>query len=170
MFNTEIVQNAYVVDDLGWSIDVWIDNLGAGPFFVKPKLQLTVKYRGQDTPLDIDIALGQVGSVQIELIKINRTQDNVYSDTYPDGVTCGFHHVAIFPGDVDAAIAAYEGRGYPVAMDLMFGPTRVVYMDTRTDMGCMTEFYEDTPDIRSLYKKVADAAVNWDGSDRSRPL
>ena len=30
---------------------------------------------------------------------------NVYTDTYPQGSTCGFHHIAMFAPDLDAAIA-----------------------------------------------------------------
>lgn len=170
MYNGAIVQNAYVVNDLEEAMADWISNLGAGPFFVKRNLALTVNYRGTDTPLDIDIALAQAGAVQVELIKVNQASNNVYSDTYPDGIRCGFHHIATFPSSLDNAIAACRNKGYELAMELMFGSTRVVYMDTRAHMGCMIEFYEDTPEIRGLYKTVADAAANWDGRDEVRPL
>ncbi len=170
MFNGDIVQNAYVVNDLEVTIDDWVSRLGVGPFFVQRNLELMVNYRGATTPLDIDIALGQAGAVQVELIKVNRRGDNVYCDTYPHGVRCGFHHVATFPRDVDAAVATYRDQGYELAMELMFGATRVVYMDTREPMGCMIEFYADTPEIRGLYKTVADAALNWDGRDPVRAL
>ena len=170
MLDGVIVQNAYVVDDLNVAADNWINNVGAGPFFVKPNLELTVKYRGREMPLDIDIALGQCGIVQIELIKINCSTANVYSDTYPDGSACGFHHIALFSQSLDEDIKAYEAKGYPLAMDLMFGETRVVYMDARHDMGCMIEFYQETQEMRAMYARVAEAAVNWDGSDPMRPL
>lgn len=170
MFDGVIVQNAYVVDDLDVAVDNWIKNVGAGPFFVMHNLALTVTYRGTEMPLDIDLALGQSGLVQIELIKINCSTANVYSDTFPHGSACGFHHIAMFPKDLDAAIQDYEAKGYPLAMDLMFGETRVVYMDARRDMGCMIEFYQDTPDMRAMYARVAKAAVNWNGDDPIRPL
>lgn len=170
MFDGVIVQNAYVVDDLNESVDKWIRNVGAGPFFVVPNLSLTVNYRGREMPLDIDLALGQSGLVQIELIKVNCSTENVYSDSFPQGITCGFHHIAMFPQDLDKAIEDYEKKAYPLAMELMFGETRVVYMDARHDMGCMIEFYQDTPEMRAMYARVAEAAVKWDGRDPMRPL
>ena len=170
MLDGIIVQNAYVVDDLDEAIANWIGTVGAGPFFVKKNLDLTVKYRGRDMPLDIDFALGQSGLVQIELIKVNCRTDNVYTDTYPDGSTCGFHHIAMFPLDLDEAIKDYETKGYLLAMDLMFGDTRVVYMDARHDMGCMIELYQDTPDMRSMYARIAEASTNWEGREPIRSL
>jgi len=170
MFDGVIVQNAYVVDDLNVSIDNWVSNIGAGPFFVMHNLVLPVMYRGKDMPLDFDLALGQAGALQIELIKVNSRTANVYSDTYPHGGTCGFHHVAMFAQDLDDAISDYVAKGYPLAMDLVFGDARVVYMDARHDMGCMVEFYQDTPDMRAMYARVAAAAVNWNGSDPIRSL
>lgn len=170
MFDGVIVQNAFVVTDLDRSIDNWISNVGVGPFFVMRNLALTVTYRGRSMPLDIDIALGQAGPMQIELMKVNCSTDNVYTDSYPSGSAGGFHHVAMFTPDLDAAVSNYEEKGYPLAMDLMFGQTRVVYMDTRHDLGCMVEFYQDTTELRAMYARVAEAAVNWDGSEPKRPL
>lgn len=170
MQQNTIVQNAYVVDDLEQAVDNWVKNIGAGPFFVIPKLALNVIYRGRQMPLDISLAFGQSGTVQIELIKVNCVTENVYTDVYPNGTVCGFHHVALFSPDLDNAIETYEAKGYPLAMDLTFGETRVAYMDARHDMGCMVEFYQDTEELRAMYAKVAEAAENWDGSDPLRMM
>jgi hypothetical protein len=169
MFDGIIVQNAYVVNDVEKAIDEWVSCVGAGPFFTR-NLNLMPLYRGKETPLDMDFAVGQAGGVQIELVKVNGTEPNVYTDTYPKGSRGGFHHVALFHKDLDAVVRTYGAKGYEKAMDVVFGSTRVVYMDARKELGCMVEFYDDTDEIRGFYKMVADAAKNWDGRDRIRPF
>lgn len=119
-----IYQNAYVVDDLDKAIDYWVTNVGAGPFFVKRRLDnLELEYRGKKSTIDIDLALGQAGAVQIELIKVYSTNPTVYTDMYPKGSGGGFHHVGMFAKDFDAAIKAYQKRGFDIGMKGMFGST-----------------------------------------------
>lgn len=166
-----IYQNAYVVDDLDVAIDHWTTNVGAGPFFVKRRLDdLIIDYRGKRSSLDIDLALGQAGAVQIELIKVHSTNPTVYTDMYPKGSGGGFHHVGMFAKDFEAAIRAYEKKGFPTGMKGIFGNTPFAYMDARSEMGFFLEFHQDTDEIRGVYKRVADAAIGWDRKEKTRPL
>ena len=166
-----IYQNAYIVDDLDKAIDYWVTNVGAGPFFVKRRLDtLELEYRGKKSTIDIDLALGQAGAVQIELIKVYSTNPTVYTDMYPKGSGGGFHHVGMFAKDFDAAIKAYQKRGFDIGMKGVFGSTPFAYMDARSEMGFFLEFSEDTAEIRSIYKMVADAAIGWDRKEKTRPL
>jgi len=166
-----IYQNAYVVDDLDKAIDHWVTNVGAGPFFVRRRVDnLELEYRGKKSTIDIDLALGQAGAVQIELIKVYSENPTVYTDMYPKGSGGGFHHVGMFAKDFDAAIKAYQKRGFDIGMKGMFGNTPFAYMDARSELGFFLEFHEDTEEIRSVYKMVADAAIGWDRKEKTRPL
>lgn len=169
MLGGKVVQNAYVVNDLAKAVDQWVDGIGAGPFF-ECSVTFPVTYRGGDGTVDMTFAAGQAGPVQIELIKINGTSPNVYTDTYPLGSDGGFHHIAMFENDIDAALRAHEALGHPMVSEFYFRSTRVVYIDARKDLGCMVELYGEGEDLRAVYKTVAAAAQGWDGRDRLRPL
>lgn len=167
----KIFQNCYVVDDLDAAMDHWITTIGAGPFFVKRKLDnLDIAYRGEPSGIDIDFALGQAGPIHIELIQDNSKNPTVYNDMYPKGSGGGFHHVGMLAKDFDAAVAAYEAAGFPRGMIGMFGSTPFAYMDTRASVGFFAEFHQDTPEIRSLFDRVAAAADGWNGERPVRPM
>ena len=119
MFEGEgvIVQYAYIVDDLDTAIDHWISNIGAGPFFVKRHWNdLELVYRGKKSTLDMSVALGQAGANQIELIQVHCDNPTVYTDLHPKGNGGGFHHVAMFAKNFEAAVKAYEDKGFECGM------------------------------------------------------
>ena len=166
-----IVQNAYIVDDVDVAIDRWTTNVGAGPFFVRRRIDnLVLDYRGKPSTIDIDLALGQAGNIQIELIKVYSENPTVYTDMYPKGSGGGFHHVGMFARDFEAAISAYQKRGFALAMKGIFGKTPFAFMDARSELGFFIEFHEDTEEIRNTYKMVAEGAIGWDRKVKTRPL
>ena len=64
-----IRQVAYVVEDMDQALKYWIDFLGAGPFYMFEHSQMDdQKYRGGDSQVDVSLAVGNSGDVQIELI------------------------------------------------------------------------------------------------------
>jgi len=166
----QVVQAAYVVDDIDEAMRQWQSVGGAGPFFVFRKIELEVTYRGAPANATLSIGLAQIGGVHVELIQQHSDGDSVYRDVYPEGSGGGFHHVAIVVPDVDKAVEYYTGRGFDVGMALNFGETPVAYIDTRAALGGMTEVLRGAPPIIELYAQVAEAAKDWDGTDPIRDL
>jgi hypothetical protein len=166
-----VVQNCFIVDDIDAAINRWVKDIGAGPFFVRRHMtDLAFKYRGEPSSGDFSLALGQAGPVQIELMQIHSDRPNIYTDLFPKPVRNGFHHVAMFALDFDGALKAYRDKGVEIAMEGAFGATRFAFADVSRDFGFMIELYQDTADMRGLYKMIADAAIGWDGTDPVRPL
>lgn len=166
-----IVQYAYVVENLNQAIEHWTTDVGAGPFFVKAHLNdLDFKYRGKKSTLDMSFALGQAGAIQIELIEVHSDNPSIYTDMYPKGSGGGFHHVAMFSKDFDAAVRTYEQKGFEAAMQGIFGTTPFAYMDTRSALGFMVELYPPSQQLLDLYKMVADASIGWDRVEKTRPM
>jgi hypothetical protein len=52
----------------------------------------------------------------------------------------------------------------------VMGGTRIAWYDTRPLLGCMAEVYEESRLMRRFHRRIADAAVGWDGSDLLRRL
>jgi hypothetical protein len=78
--------------------------------------------------------------------------------------------VATFVEDFDAEVARYAELGFEAAniATTAVGDIRFAYIDTRSTLGHMVEFYEDSEAIRGFYAMIKDASVNWDGSDPVR--
>lgn len=168
-----IVQICHVVEALDPAIDLWVDNFGAGPFFVHRHLQVPVEYRGSPGLIDIHVALGQCGALQVELIEVASADPSVYRDMFPDGVPpggSGFHHVAIFVDNFQEALDTYRRGGCEIGARGEFNGGGFAYVDTRPKLGFFTELYEENEGMRRFYKNIADAAVGWDGGNPRRPL
>ena len=120
--------------------------------------------------MDISLAIGQAGPIHIELVQVHNDTPTVYTDMYPKGSGGGLHHVAMLARDFPNALKAYRDAGFEVGMSGVFGTTHFAYIDTRSSVGYFTEFAADTEEMRALYKRVADAAVDWNGSEPIRSL
>lgn len=162
------VQYCFLVNDIDRAIDRWIRTTGAGPFFLRRRIDdLDIRYRGQPSRMDLSIALGQLGGAHVELIQQHNDGPTVYRDTFAPGAE-GFHHIAMIAKDLDAALNAYTADGHEIGMEGVFGSTRFAYVDTRSAIGAFTELLQETDELEFLYKTVADAALDWDGSDPVR--
>lgn len=165
----EIVQVAYVVNDVVEGARHWAERFGAGPFFVRHHIPMHDSvHRGRPAPFDHSNACGQWGPVMVELITDHGTGPSVVRDMYAPGEE-GLHHVACFVDDLDAAVAGYTDLGYEVAgAGNAYGLTPVRYIDTIAERGHLTELYVPTGRLRDFYAMVAGAAEDWDGSDPVR--
>ncbi len=166
----DVVQVAYVVDDVEKSALKMVEAFGAGPFFIGDSIPLShCLYRGKETPLDHTNACGWWGDVMVELVQQNNDGPSAFRDMYAPGEE-GFHHMATFVKDFDAEVARYEALGHPAAniATTENGGIRFAYIDARSLVGHMIEFYEDIPAIRGFYAMIEDASKGWDGSDPIR--
>ena len=76
-----IRQVAYVVEDMEEALKYWVEFLGAGPFYMFEHSQMDdQKYRGGDSQVDVSLAVGNSGDVQIELIYCENDAASVYKE------------------------------------------------------------------------------------------
>lgn len=68
----------------------------------------------------------------------------------------------------DADLERFRRQGLAVAAEGSFGDMRFAYIDTRSQLGPMTAVIEDRDSIKSIFKIIADASVDWDRSDPVR--
>jgi len=162
-----IKQIAYIVEDLDGAIMRWVELVGAGPFFRFDATRVAdVRYRGQPTELEVSLALGNSGGVQIELIAPRGAGPSIYREL-PRGV----HHLAVLARDFEADSARLDRLGHPIAFALTLpGVCRVHYHDTLAVFGHFLELWENTERMRGLLETIENAARNWDGRDPIRRL
>jgi hypothetical protein len=167
---TSFFQVAWVVNSLEDSMQRWLTTTRCGPFYVVPHAKVErVLYRGAPASIDFSTALAQTGPIQIELIEQHSDGPSAYRDVYAKGQE-GFHHLCMMTNSFDADLERHRLEGSPVATQGAFGDMRFAYVDTRARLGHMTEIIEDRASIRQLFKMVADAAVDWDGTKPVRYL
>lgn len=160
------VQYAYHVADLDSAIHRWHATTGLGPFLLRRHIPLEdVKYRGEPTTLDISAAMVQSGEMQIELIQQHCNSPSTFRDMFT-AEQDGLHHLAVAPTDREAMLEHYRSQGLKVATSFMTkAGGGADYVDARPVLGHMIEVYVVSERIVDLYRKVAEAAENWDGGE-----
>ena len=163
-----VAQVAWVVDDLDAAMRRWREAVNAGPFFVIPHSRVRDgTYRGRPITMNLSLAMGQMGSVQLELIDQHDSTSSPYRDSVPRG-TSALHHIGGFTDDLDAEIGRYQALGVDLVYSGSVGDMRFAYVDTRPSLGCMTEVLERGPRIEAMFARVRQSSVGWDGSDPVR--
>lgn len=167
----QIIQMAYVVEDIRASIDWWIGHAKTGPWFLLDHFWAEDQvYRGEPSRADVAIAMGFAGHMNIELIQPLDRHPSVYRDLISKR-GFGFHHVGIAVDDVDAEIPTYEAKGYDLAFRAKV-PTggAVAYLDNgRNDPG-MVELIPATAGMDETFTRFWRASLDWDGRDPVRPF
>jgi hypothetical protein len=161
------VQIAFVVEDLEKAALHWATTMGAGPFFVHDLIPVSdVRTRdGEPGVLEQGVAVGQWGTVMVELVKVYRCEPPEVAAVMAKP---GFNHVAYFAADSDAEVKRLEESGAPVLLSLSFGEARVHFHDAVNSHGFLIEQYPCIDAVDAFYRLVADAADGWDGSDPVR--
>ena len=165
-----IRQLGYVVSNLDDAIRHWVEVLGAGPFFLIEHCALREQiYRGQPSAVDVDIALGNSGDVQIELIYQHNDVPSIYNETNPAG-HLGLHHFGVMPNNFELATKKMLDEGCEEAFSCTVSRAKLAYFDTRKQTGHFTELWEDSNVFNDVAKLVEDAAKDWDGNTPIRPM
>jgi hypothetical protein len=169
--NRSFMQLCWVVPDLNKAVDGWL-KAGVGPFFTAHAPQHeSPNYRGKPIGLPpLDVAMGQAGDVQIELICQLDDQQSIFRELVPAGQT-GFHHVALYSKDFDADVAYYARSGSHVIYSGKMMSSRVCWVDTVSTLGFMVEILErKDPMIDVVFDKIRNAADTWNGEEPIRAL
>ena len=165
-----IRQLGYVVSNLDEAIKYWVEVVGAGPFFIIKHCALREQiYRGQPCAVDVDIALGNSGDMQIELIYQHNDAPSIYNETNSAGHV-GLHHFGIMPASFELAKASFVEKGCEEVFSCTVSRAELAYFDTRKHVGHFTEVWENSNVFNDVAHLVEDAAKNWDGRNPLRPM
>ena len=163
-----IRQVAYVVEDMDVALKYWTEFIGAGPFFMFRHSQMDdQKYRGGTSNVDVSLAVGNSGDVQIELIQCENEAPSVYRE-FLDAGRVGVHHVGLMPESYEEAWRDYQSMGFEPAFECNISGTSLVYFDTVNAVGHFTELWQKSDAFIDFMNFVKDASVNWDGTDPVR--
>ena len=118
----------------------------------------------------VSIAFANSGELQVELIEQEDESPSIYRE-FLDAGREGFHHLAWWVDDFDAATRGAESAGWAsVHAGDTGGSAQFAYYDTGGVTSTVVEVMELTDATRWLVATVHDAASGWDGSDPVRTL
>lgn len=158
-----IRQNGYVVRDLDAAIASWLA-LGVGPWVtLGPMEQRGMVFRGQATAPTLTLAFANSGELQIELIHQSDDVPSAYREFLDRGRE-GFHHLAWWAEDIDAAEAAARAAGWEIVLSGdSGGVARFLYFEAPVVAATMLEVMELNDMTRGLMDHVRQVAEDWDG-------
>ena len=161
-------QIAYVVEDMQQALDYWLDVMQAGPFYLFEHAEIeNPVYRGNPSNLDVSLAVGNSGDVQIELIFCENNAPSVYKEFVNAGRR-GVHHLGLMPENYADTYTRYTNLGFEPAFECEIGGTNLVYFDTVDKLGHFTELWNNSDTFISFMELVKNAAIDWDGDNPIR--
>jgi hypothetical protein len=164
-----LFQLGFVVDDIVVAAQRWVRAFGVGPFHVLPRTEVTTRYRGTESAVDMQVAVAQAGPVQIELVQQHCDRPSIYRDLFGPGET-GLHQLSTVTSDYDGTSAHYAALGYELAGEIEARGQRVAFFDTVADFGFMTEVTEEVPGFLDQLAAISATCASWDGTDPVRIL
>ncbi len=165
----QVVQTAYVVQDIRASMDWWQKDAGVGPWFLLDSFTgPEQRYRGEPTKADVAIAMAFAGHMMIELIQPKDRHPSEYQETIRQR-GYGFHHLGIAVEDVEAERVASAKRGYyvPFSTPVPSGGN-VYYMGDGHNAPGFVELIAATEGTDEMFTRYWRASVDWDGRDPVR--
>ncbi|WP_116597439.1 VOC family protein [Primorskyibacter marinus] len=161
-------QLGFVVRDLDEAVRHWIDVLGVGPFLFlengtgRPAPQSI--YRGQDVQIEMRLAFGFIGDVQLELIQQVNDAPSPYR-TFLDEGREGLQHLGYWVPDHAAARNRIEADGYTpeLVIPIAGQPDPIIYYSAPSVVGPMLEIVPRR--WRHARAAVSDHLKAWSGGD-----
>jgi len=164
-------QSGFMVSSLDTALEYWTQTMGIGPFFRMDHLEMkSFTYRGSSSDVDVSIALGNSGDMQIELVQQHNDAPSPYLDFLKTHGP-GLQHYSVWTEtyDDDLRRLSKAGRNF-MAEGLLGTGTRFGYFEGGADGQPVMEVSELTPATAELFALIRDAAKDWDGQDPVREL
>jgi hypothetical protein len=165
-----VTHYAYVVSDLERAVDRWVGSVGAGPFFLLEDIQFDkLEYKsGEPAVFEHSAALGQWGSIAVELQEIKRIEPEPLRDyLVPPGGTGLVHAAFICPAGAEKEKEDLEALGYEQFLEARTGPFDFAFYEMPEESHAL-EVYRKNEFVDAFFPALAAAADGWDGSDPLR--
>ncbi len=157
-----IRQLGYLVEDIDSAVDVWMQQLQAGPWTVIKNVPLLCTYMEQESSPTVDIALAYRGDMQIELIQQTNDAPSPYRK-YFQQKQFGLHHTAYLSHNMDATVEQAKALGHQVVCDINM-PDGARYVYTQIEAlgnDVFVEFLDATPNMLKMFEYGIPAAAKW---------
>ena len=132
-------QIGYVVPDIQKAMAFFKGTLGVPEFYLMEKPELSDEtYLGKPSPLQVNLAFGWAGQMQLELIE-PLSGESTYSKFLSERPQGGMQHFALQVENFEAGLAEMKAKGYEPVQTGRNGETYFAYFDTTDSIGVYTE-------------------------------
>lgn len=163
-----IMQHGYIVSDVEQMARQWAALVGAGPFYVIDTKMDEYYYRGVRTPVELRLAFGYWGSIQIELIQPLDNADTLYARALRSS-PAKLNHCATVVSDIDALLAARGLHSRILQSGSMPTGLKFVYLEEYLPDGSHLELIQPEGGALQAFEGMESVARNWDGVEPLRP-
>ena len=159
-----VCQNGYVVRDIRAAMDHWVKVMGVGPWYYIPKVKTDYfRHRGQDSAMEMSVALANSGDLQIELIQQRNDAPSMYRDFLANGPE-GLQHVSTWPADYEGTVKRALAAGHRIGQQGESNRGPFAYFDTEgRHRGTCMEIAAYTEVRKRQFDAIEAAARAWDG-------
>ncbi|MET0658752.1 MAG: VOC family protein [Steroidobacteraceae bacterium] len=165
-----IMQLGYIVEDAAAAAAEWAERVGAGPFYVLDRNPMDDCYfRGERTPVEIRLAFGYWGSVQVELVQPLTTGPSFYREALRSGAG-KLNHCAAIVTDLDTLLQQRNLQDRVILRGSMQSGLKFVYLEEYLPGGLHLELIQATPSTLGAFAGMEAIARSWDGRDPVRPM
>jgi hypothetical protein len=167
-----IRQNGYVVRDVRAAMNHWVDVIGVGPWFYFDRVKVDYfRHRGEDSPVEMSIALANSGDLQIELIQQRNDAPSMYLEFLAAGHE-GLQHLAYWTTEYQTLYDRALALGYTVGHEGRIGGEqgRFAYFETQGHPGTVVELSDVSGPKGAFFQFVRQCSVDWDGSNPIREM
>lgn len=165
----QVRQNGYVVRDIEKAMDHWVNVMGVGPWYYIKKVNTDYyRHRGQDSSMEMSVALANSGDLQIELIQPLNDAPSMYKE-FLDAGHEGLQHMSYWSTDYSALYEKALSLGYVLGQEGQIGGEqgKFAYFDTQSHPGTVIEISDISGSKGQFFEHIRRASADWDGS---RPI
>jgi Glyoxalase/Bleomycin resistance protein/Dioxygenase superfamily len=165
-------QNGYFVRDIRAAMNHWVNVMGVGPWYYIDKVKTDYfRHRGQDSAMEMSVALANSGDLQIELIQQRNDAPSMYKEFLDSGRE-GLQHMSYWTRDYQALYDRALSLGYKVGHEGQIGGEkgRFAYFDTQAHPGTVVEISDISGSKGSFFEHIRKVAAGWDGADPIREV
>jgi hypothetical protein len=157
-------QLGIVAKEVDTAIESWL-RAGAGPFYRGLGIPFDGwTYRGRAIAFELDVAVGNLGELQIEILCPIGAGESPYHDFVAAGRE-GLQHLC---WRVESIEDEAERANAPLLLEGSFAGIRLAYLDNEHDP--LVELVERVPAVDAMFEAFRAPSIGWDGRDPIRPI
>lgn len=165
-----VMQHGYIVEDVDKAAAEWAERVGAGPFYIlESNVMDQYWYRGQRMTIDLKLAFGYWGPIQVELIQQRNDADSFYAAAARSSIG-KLNHFATLVTDLDGLLARHNLEDRVVHSGKMPSGVKFVYLENYAPGGLHLELIEASQGALMGFSGMEAMARSWDGKRPLRPI
>ena len=164
-----IMQHGYIVTDAEKSAAEWAERVGAGPFYMGDQRMEQYYYRGVRMDIELRLAFGYWGAIQIELIQPLGRADSLYSRALQTS-SGKLNHLATVVSDLDGLLSSRQLHNRVIQNGSTPSGLTYAYLDEYVPGGLHLELIQAQPSTLMAFASMEKAARQWNGQNPVRPM